>query len=391
MLRKEFNIASLVAGFLAGTLSEEEKEALEQWKNSSEANKRLFTELCTPGNLAKLKQMALHYSPEAGWAQLERKIKPGRNRTWKKYWAYAAMFILPLAVCLLLLDRGQEKVKPLERIEAQQILPGTSRAQLTLADGSVVDLEKTKKFALDEQGGTRIRKDSSVLTYVTDSVVSSKTEVAYNTLRVPLGGEYALQLSDGSRVYLNAKSSLHYPVSFSGDKRVVELEGEAYFEVQKDTRPFIVKTRDMRIKVLGTIFNVSCYPENDFSTATLIEGSVKVKAQISGEKVILRPSEQAGFDRSSHKMSVKEVETCMYTAWRNGIFLFKDWRLEDIMIYLARWYDMNVFYQNPSVKDLRFGCSLNRYGDITPILKFLEKTGKIGVEVKGKTIIFSSK
>lgn len=389
MLKEQFDIASWVAGFLAGTLTEEEEERIRQWKEASGKNRALWERLCRPENFKEVHQMAARYDTDKGWEEMWKKKRTTHYRSLGKYLAYAAVLLLPLAVCILLLERGKEPIAT--TMQAQRVLPGTPRALLTLADGSVVDLEKADKFELKEKGGMKISKDSSVLNYISDSISVAETKLIYNKIEVPRGGEYSLKLSDGSLVHLNAMSSLRFPVKFSGATREVELEGEAYFEVEKDGKPFIVKTRDMNIRVLGTIFNVSCYHDNDFSTATLVCGSVKVCSGNGKESVVLFPSQQAGWDRHSEKISVKEVDVSIYTAWRNGYFSFKDWRLEDIMTYLSRWYDIQVFYRNPAVKELCFGCSLYRYGEITPILELLEKTGKVSVEVKGKTIIFSSK
>ena len=181
-------------------------------------------------------------------------------------------------------------------------------------------------------------------------------------------------------------SSLRFPVTFANEKREVELEGEAYFEVSKNGLPFIVSTHGMQIEVLGTTFNVSAYPNEECQT-TLVNGSVKINAG-QGESLILKPSQQASIAPGSNDIQVKTVDTSFYTSWIKGKINFKDQRLEDIMKILSRWYDMKVVYANADIKNIRFGCNIDRYEDIAPFVNLLEKTEKVHVKIKDKTITF---
>lgn len=209
-------------------------------------------------------------------------------------------------------------------------------------------------------------------------------KLAYNKVNVPRGGEYQLTLSDGSKVQLNSMSSIRFPVQFAQDCRLVELEGEAYFEVSKTGQSFIVQTKGMKIEVLGTTFNISAYANEEYQT-TLVSGSVKVQTE-NGSNRILKPSEQACITPGSNQINVRNVDTAFYTSWIHGKINFKDQRLDDIMKTLARWYDMDVVYENEATKELRFGCYVNRYNEITPLVKLLEQTGRVTVTVEGKTI-----
>ena len=389
MLKDEYKIASLIAKFLAEDIRESELQELEAWKKASDSNEALFNRLCKPEHIRELNEKASRYDKAEGWKNIEKHIKPERTLSLRKYLQYAASLILPAVICYFLLKNSNEEqtcsnTSPL----VETIIPGSSKATLTLADGSVVDLENKKAFELQEKDGTKISKDSSILNYQATATVQQEV---YNKIDIPKGGEYTLKLSDGSVVYLNAMSSLRFPVHFKGDKRVVELEGEAYFEVAKNAKPFIVKTQDMNIEVLGTVFNISCYAEDQATRTTLVSGKVKVTADCLEQPVILQPSQQASYYKSANRISVKEVDVNQYTAWKSGRFYFKDWRLEDIMNYLARWYDIDLFYQNNEIRNIKFGCNINRYGEINPILELLEQTGKISVQIKGKTIIFSNK
>ncbi|MEG2339711.1 MAG: FecR domain-containing protein [Odoribacter sp.] len=389
MQDEKYTLSALIARFLAGEISEEERKELEEWKEASPRNRALFDELCDPQHIAAHRKKSQKYNQEKGWKSVKQQI---HHRQVKKfiirYSAYAAAIVLVVTVSYFFMYKPLPENSIAVYNQEKTILPGSAKAILTLADGSVVDLEEKQTFKLQEKNGTTITKDSSILNYKTKG---SNRELVYNKIEIPRGGEYTLKLSDGTIVYLNAMSSLRFPVHFSGATREVELEGEAYFEVSKQRKPFIVKTAQMNVEVLGTVFNISCYSEDNIARTTLVNGSVKVTSSCLSTPLVLKPSQQAHFDKASHRIQVENVDVEQYIAWKSGHFYFKDWRLEDIMIYLSRWYDIQVFYQNNTMKDLKFGCNINRYGDISPILELFEETGQIKACLKGKTIILSQK
>ncbi|MCD7898615.1 MAG: DUF4974 domain-containing protein [Bacteroides sp.] len=267
-----------------------------------------------------------------------------------------------------------------------QIGPGEKKATLTLGSGTVIDLKHTSETTVEEVDGTSISIDPESLNYPQTDRIAETEEVIYNQVDVPRGGEYSLFLSDGTKVYLNSMSSLRFPVRFIGDQRMVELVGEAYFEVANHTKPFVVKANGFEVEVLGTIFNISSY-QNENHQTTLIHGSVKVQTE-SGFNCILEPSEQAYQKSDSNELGVRKVDVMQYTSWVNGKIYFRDARLEDIMNILARWYDIDIFYLEPSVKNLRFGCNINRYKEITPFLELLERTEKVDISIQGRKITF---
>ena len=193
-------------------------------------------------------------------------------------------------------------------------------------------------------------------------------------------------LPDGTKVWLNQSSVLKYPRAFEGKERHVYLDGEAYFEVNKTGHPFIVSTQGMQIEVLGTTFNISAYPGEEYQ-ATLVSGSVKVDTG-EGQSLVLKPSQQASLIPGSGNIQVRTVDTAFYTSWVKGKINFKDQRLEDIMRTLSRWYNIEVDYSDEALKNLRFGCYVNRYEEIAPFLELLEATENIHVKINGKTIIF---
>ena len=383
MINQHFYIARLIARYLSDEIEEEEQAELTRWRNESSENERLFQEICKEENIKQNMQKRQTFHAEDGWEGVQRKIQRHRFRhRILNICKYAAIFIFPVVVATVAIYKSGNEPQPLSQVE-EQIVPGGKKAVLILDNGEAIDLKSTSGVELKEKDGTVIQVDSTVLNYQQAPARTSE-KLAYNKVNVPRGGEYQLMLSDGSKVQLNSMSSIRFPVQFAQDCRLVELEGEAYFEVSKTGQPFIVQTKGMKIEVLGTTFNISAYANEEYQT-TLVSGSVKVQTE-NGSNRILKPSEQACITPGSNQINVRNVDTAFYTSWIHGKINFKDQRLDDIMKTLARWYDMDVVYENEATKELRFGCYVNRYNEITPLVKLLEQTGRVTVTVEGKTI-----
>ena len=383
MINQHFYIARLIARYLSDEIGEEEQAELTRWRNESPENERLFREICKEENIKQNMQKRQTFHTEDGWEGVQRKIQRHRFRhRILNICKYAAIFIFPVAIATVAIYKSSNEPQPLSQVE-EQIVPGGKKAVLILDNGEAIDLKSTSGVELKEKDGTVIQVDSTVLNYQQAPARTSE-KLAYNKVNVPRGGEYQLTLSDGSKVQLNSMSSIRFPVQFAQDCRLVELEGEAYFEVSKTGQSFIVQTKGMKIEVLGTTFNISAYANEEYQT-TLVSGSVKVQTE-NGSNRILKPSEQACITPGSNQINVRNVDTAFYTSWIHGKINFKDQRLDDIMKTLARWYDMDVVYENEATKELRFGCYVNRYNEITPLVKLLEQTGRVTVTVEGKTI-----
>ena len=383
MINQHFYIARLIARYLSDEIEEEEQAELTRWRNESPENERLFREICKEENIKQNMQKRQTFHTEDGWEGVQRKIQRHRFRhRILNICKYAAIFIFPVAIATVAIYKSGNEPQPLSQVE-EQIVPGGKKAVLILDNGEAIDLKSTSGVELKEKDGTVIQVDSTVLNYQQAPARTSE-KLAYNKVNVPRGGEYQLTLSDGSKVQLNSMSSIRFPVQFAQDCRLVELEGEAYFEVSKTGQPFIVQTKGMKIEVLGTTFNISAYANEEYQT-TLVSGSVKVQTE-NGSNRILKPSEQACITPGSNQINVRNVDTAFYTSWIHGKINFKDQRLDDIMKTLARWYDMDVVYENEATKELRFGCYVNRYNEITSLVKLLEQTGRVTVTVEGKTI-----
>ncbi len=268
---------------------------------------------------------------------------------------------------------------------ANDVNPGTTKAVLTLADGSKIMLDAAKKGKLAEQSGMRVAKtaDGQLVYTVTDT--DHAGSAAYNTLETPKGGEYQLHLPDGTKVWLNAASSLKYPASFADAKeRKVILSGEAYFEVAHHRNsPFRVVTDKQVVEVLGTHFNVNAYQNEPDTKTTLLEGSVNVVQQAGTKHFVLKPGQQA---RVAEGIEVVNVDTETAVAWKNGDFILKDEDFKATMRKISRWYDVDVIYDESAPADLELGGWVSRAKNISAVLKVIESTGKVHFKVQGRRI-----
>ena len=383
MLKTDFKIAAIIAKYLAGDMTQHEQTMLDDWKNESEHNKQLFDRLIHPLNLQQLEQMAARYNTDTGWRGFLRKQQARKRRLFLYRAGYAALFLVLLSVSYLYIihKKGASVAFVPQPAMSELIIPGGTKATLTLADGATVILDECDDYKLEES-----RETDSV-----SEEYHSAAALVYHKIETPRGGEYAFTLGDGTTVRLNAASTIHFPIDFGDVPRVVELEGEAFFEVKSTGQPFIIKTRDMLIEVMGTSFNVSSYADETCSSVTLVNGSVKVEAHHHDSSFVLTSSEQVLFDRNTGNFSVRQVDISSYIAWNNGMFYFKDWTLEEIMHYLSRWYDIDeVIYKDEHLKTAVFGCKFSKYDDISQFLQAFERTGKAHYSIEGKTIIFAN-
>jgi len=267
--------------------------------------------------------------------------------------------------------------------------PGGNKATLTLANGAAIVLDSAANGLLAQQGNARVQKlNDGQLAYnaLHDPSASLRTtEILYNTLATPRGGQYQLVLPDGSKVWLNAASSISYPTAFTGRERSVEIKGEAYFEVAKNTTmPFVVKVNDMQVQVLGTHFNINAYNDEEAIKTTLLEGAVKITKDAA--TALLKPGEQAILARSSNEIRVhSQADPESVVAWKNGYFSFNQTDLATIMRQMARWYDVDIVYSG-KVPDRRFGGEIPRNTNAAQVLKMLEES-KVHFRIEGKKVI----
>ena len=333
----------------------------------------------------KLSGQSYGENGEEEFQHLEKSIYDQKSRRMTLRWSIAASIILLVG---LFVGRTINEVRDMheEQVLVKNVMqPGTSKAILMMADGKEVVLEQGQNLNILLNERVRVATSNRGIVYEEHGkgVVTEE----YNKLTTPIGGEYSLVLSDGTKVFLNADSELKYPVEFSDGKRIVDLKGEAYFEVHKDSlRPFVVRVNGAEVTVLGTSFNVNTYGDDGQIYTTLVNGSVRVSSVKNGQAEVLKPGMQSVMDVQSGQLTVREVDVEPYVAWREGRFVFRAMTLDLIMRQLQRWYDFEVFYQNPELKDYEFRGVIKRDMDLDKVLSVIKVTTNVDFEVKGKVI-----
>ena len=369
---------SLYEKYKAGNCTPDDIRLLEEYKDSFELTDGEWND---PTANKEQIRLAIYTTLQKNINTLSIKLTPVR------YWVAAATLIFALGASLLIY-RSQKNTKNLLANKPghikTNILPGSNKAILTLANGSKIILDNSRRGKLTSQGTATVNKtNNGQLVYNIDNKLPQGTTL-YNTATTPRGGQYELVLSDGTKVWLNAASSLKYPVAFSGNERHVELTGEAYFEVAKNAKmPFSITVKGTTIQVLGTHFNVLAYSDDNNLVTTLLEGSVKMKK--ANSEVIIKPGQQALLTDGQANYQVSDVNTDMAVAWKNGYFMFDNDNIQNIMKEIARWYDVDVRY-NGTPKDQIYGGTVSRFANVTDLLRILELTGTIHFKIEGRVI-----
>ena len=375
-------IADLITAQIAGTITDADKLKLEAWRTASPENARLYERYTSEQFAADKFRFVTEHDASESYRQLMRKIGQSRRKRKIRFYRYVGIIVF----CVLVgggfyLKRERAVVPELQK--TVQIIPGSRKAILTLADGTQMDISNvTNGQEVIKEGATIQITPESIQYNTSDTLVKDEQ---YHIISIPKGGEYTLTLSDGSVLQMNSESEIRYPVFFRKGSREVFMKGEIYFQVKKDTTaPFIIRTEQGAIRVLGTSFNVRDYEdENDLAT-TLVSG--KIAFEKSREHYLLKPGEQLKLDKSNGRATVYPVDTKLFCSWTEGRFVFEKQRLEDIMKTLSRWYDFDVVYENAALKDVLFTGNLKRYGELTPILDMLVLINKIVIDVDGKHI-----
>ena len=327
----------------------------------------------------KLSGQSYGENGEEEFLYLEKSIYDRKSRRMTLRWSIAASIILLVGLFVGRTINGVRDIHEEQELAKSVMQPGTSKAILMMADGKEVVLEQGQNLNILLNERVRVATSSQGIVY--EEYGKGMVTEEYNKLTTPVGGEYSLVLSDGTKVFLNADSELKYPVEFSDGKRIVDLKGEAYFEVHKDSlRPFIVRMNGAEVTVLGTSFNENTYGDDGQI------GSVRVSSVKNGQAEVLKPGMQSVMDVQSGQLTVREVDVEPYVAWREGRFVFRAMTLDLIMRQLQRWYDFEVFYQNPELKDYEFRGVIKRDMDLDKVLSVIKVTTNVDFEVKGKVI-----
>lgn len=381
------NLYHLIEKYLDGTITQAEEETLMAWyQDHNQADIEWLSD-----NVDEEEEVRLRM-----FTRLQQQINLPVTRAinTRRRWYYlsaaaSVLFILGLAAYFYYpqLHRPPQQTNIVQNLK--EIVPGGNKAILTLDNGDKVVLEDAQNGVITQQGNALVNKtDSGSLLY--DNVTSNTAAtIAYNTLSTPYGGQYQMTLQDGTKVWLNAGSSLRFPASFPGNERKVTLTGEAYFEVAKDiARPFLVTVNTgsgtpMTVRVLGTHFNINAYPDEQHNVVTLLEGAVKVDC--GPANALLVPGKEAILNKAAGKISIKNGDTEAAVAWKNGYFLFDNEKVESIMRQISRWYDVEISYQG-DVSGKAIGGSLSRSKNVGEVLNMLELTGTVHFKINGRRI-----
>src|SRR6185312_909605 len=301
-------------------------------------------------------------------------------------YAAAIIIICMLSVSLYFLfkPKVEYQISKTESIQSNKndVTPGTNKAILTLANGSSIILDSVANGTLTTQGNSKILKLNGMLSY--NTLKNKSSEVLYNTISTPRGGQYLLMLADGSKVWLNAASSLRFPANFVGKERKVELLGEAYFEVAKNAAmPFKVKVNGMEVEVLGTHFNINSYENESTIRTTLLEGSIKINKNNSSS--LLKPGQQAQMNKAGEIKIINDADVEEAIAWKEGKFQFDRADIHDIMRQLARWYDVDVEYKG--TVSSHFGGTISRDVNLSQVLNMLHLTGEVKFQIEDRKVV----
>ncbi|MEQ6121255.1 FecR domain-containing protein [Reichenbachiella sp. MALMAid0571] len=380
--------SELILKKINNTITEEEDNLFQSWYNESTEHQEYFLHAKAyfeRGSAFDIEPL----DANAAWNKISvttsTSNKSGKNRFLTLGISIAAAIALVVAT-VFLFQELQEDAQPVLTKKVNEILPGQSKATLILDDGSSYDLSQGANVRL-RSGKTLINSEGAKIKYTTDEIEQSVTK--YNTLMIPKGGEYLVELSDGTKVWLNAATTLKYPVQFVGDERNVELTGEAYFEVAHNaSKPFHVISGGQSLEVLGTEFNVSAYKDDSHIVTTLVKGKVSVYGTITkANQQILLPNQQTTMNRSSGEITSKTVDPTNFIAWKSGAFYFQDKTFDGMMKVLSRWYNIDVFYENEAVRSIRFTGRFKRYDDFETVKKLIEKTDEVKFKIDNKTVI----
>ncbi|WP_171597338.1 FecR family protein [Marinifilum caeruleilacunae] len=386
---KEYiKISELLYRKQSGLLSEKEQVELDEWEKKSEENKKIVSRL---SSAIKLEEKQLQYDsidPKNAWQNIESQIsaqKPKERKLLLNFMKYAAAIVLPLAIGGLLVYQAMNTADNYSDAIVEQIVPGTNKATLVLADGSTINLEEQKDTLI---AGKALNQNNK-LRYDASGQLA-QAEARWHKLVVPVGGEYKLELADGTTVWINSDSELRYTDQFVGKERIVHLKGNAIFKVEKDSEhPFIVKTDDMDVRVYGTEFSVMAYPDEAKVQTTLLEGSVGVALKNKAGVVqtsMIKPNMQVQYYKGDVKGEIREVEAYKYFGWRDGKFQFDNEELGSIMRKLERWYGVKFFASNQDVLKIRFSGEMKRFDDFSTILNLLEYGTDIEFDVHGTVV-----
>lgn len=370
--KENFRIAKFLASLFTHSAIPEEEKAYREWINENPEHQKLAKRILNEETYEKNTQLIKSFSSQKAWDRIYPRLggeKASGFLSWRKSLKYAALILL-LIIPASYLIYNWVAGEPIG-----EITPGTHGGELTLSNGNTFNLFDN---ALPEGAAEMFIIDSKGINYQTPANKPKVKEIK-NTLRTLHGMECHIVLSDGTKVHLNAESQLTYPICFNNKERIVQVEGEAYFDVAPDkAHPFIVQTPHTSIRVTGTSFNVRAYADEGVESTTLVSGAVKINNE--NEDYELLPNQHFLYDKNSQKGIVSNVNAELYTSWESGSFIFINIPLENVMSYLSKWYGFKYTFEDDAAKQVKIGAYLNRYANMNPIIDMIMELNMVDIK-----------
>ena len=383
-MKNPFEFAKELLRYTRGEFSKEEEKGIEQVLLEVKGMNTLVEELKDKNRIEHEMHIIAKFDTERALSKLKNR-KQVKRRGILSWIAAASVVVIGGVSAWILLSQEPDvdNLSVTEKFES-----GKAIVTLEMASGLKYRLDTLSSVVRNNRVNVAFDNNDGVLKIKEqDSLADGATkEIGYNTVNVPYGGTYTVELCDGTKVYLNSGTTLEFPSRFDGKVRSVILKGEAYFDVARNvSKPFVVEVDEMKVKVLGTSFNVKSYVDEPGVYTTLVEGSVAILRDGQPEKKI-KPGEQAYYNKGVGTLSIAEVDVNEFTSWKDGVFYFKDIALEEILRIVSRWYDLEVFYMNQGAKSVIYSGKLPMYSSVEDVLRKFEISGDVRFELKGRTL-----
>ena len=379
------SIFELIAEYSAGTISPADAELLRERLESDAEAMRLFREIRETEKILKSVQAQEKIDLQKSWQRLDSSLVGRSRKGWWLFWTVGSVVAASVALLLMFVFPFTRQVEQPETLVSQVgITPGGVKAVLQYEDGKTIDLSSSSSRIVISDGLVLVNDSLKGLRF--DQGELENRPMKYHTLTVPVGGEYHFTLADGTRVWVNSASEVRFPNCFSGERREIYVKGEVYLEVARDEKhPFIVYTGENEVRVLGTRFNLTAYPDEQKVITTLVEGSVEFRNDQSS--VRLKPGEQSVLNRATNKLEKQKVDVSIYTSWVSGTYEYERSPLSDITRQLSRWYDVQFIYESTEFSNHPFTGVVKRDQSLEEVLSIIEKTTNIRFKISGRTII----
>ncbi|WP_455785081.1 FecR domain-containing protein [Butyricimonas faecihominis] len=380
------SIFELIAEYSAGTISPADAELLRERLESDAEAMRLFREIRETEKILKSVQAQEKIDLQKSWQRLDSSLAGRPRKGWRLFWTVGLVVAASVALLLMFVSPFTRQVEqPGTLVSQVGITPGGVKAILQSEDGKMIDLTSSTSSRIVTSDGLVLVNDSLKGLRFDQSKLENQP-MKYHTLAVPVGGEYHFTLADGTRVWVNSASEVRFPNCFSGGKREIYVKGEVYLEVARDEKhPFVVHAGENEVRVLGTRFNLTAYPDEQKVITTLVEGSVEFRNNQSS--IRLKPGEQSVLDQETNNLEKQKVEVSIYTSWVSGTYEYERMPLSDITRQLSRWYDVQFVYETTEFSNHPFTGVVKRDQSLEEVLSIIEKTTNIKFKISGRTII----